>query len=547
MDYNQTVHLPQTDFPMRAGLPKREPEMLQEMYDHDLYHKMVKRNEGKPTFVLHDGPPYANGNIHIGTALNKILKDMIVKHRNMTGYCAPYVPGWDTHGLPIESAVLKDKKVKRDEMTTAQFRTKCREYAESYIEKMTGQFQRLGVLGEWENPYITLLPEFEAKQIEVFGKMAEKGLIYKGMKPVYWCPFDQTALAEAEIEYADDPCTTIFVKFPWPTTRASWASMPTWSRTYFVIWTTTPWTIPGNYAICLNAEFDYVLLQVPGGDVYVLAKDLAESVCKAAGIDYAACTVLATLKGSAFELMRAKHPLFDRESVILNGEHVTLDAGSGCVHTAPGFGAEDFQICQQYDKAEEQYLTAKALAAQLYFDTGRDDAMAALEQMYADQSEQQAQEDEKAQETAQAQTAAASVLAEGDAAFSKGDYEGARAFYTTALQKYTELEDQAQIDAINVKLAAVDSKLSVQAGLAAEAEGYMRQAESQYADKNYVQAKKYYLLAKDVYAELENDSKVSEVTRKLELIEMGISEEEQAAREAEESRESGGGSKQQAP
>ena len=351
MDYNQTVHLPQTDFPMRAGLPKREPEMLQEMYDHDLYHKMVKRNEGKPTFVLHDGPPYANGNIHIGTALNKILKDMIVKHRNMTGWCAPYVPGWDTHGLPIESAVLKDKKVKRDEMTTAQFRTKCREYAESYIEKMTGQFQRLGVLGEWENPYITLLPEFEAKQIEVFGKMAEKGLIYKGMKPVYWCPFDQTALAEAEIEYADDPCTTIFVKFPVADDKGKLGQYADLSRTYFVIWTTTPWTIPGNYAICLNAEFDYVLLQVPGGDVYVLAKDLAESVCKAAGIDYAACTVLATLKGSAFELMRAKHPLFDRESVILNGEHVALDAGSGCVHTAPGFGAEDFQICQQYDKA----------------------------------------------------------------------------------------------------------------------------------------------------------------------------------------------------
>ena len=351
MDYNQTVHLPQTDFPMRAGLPKREPEMLQEMYDHDLYHKMVKRNEGKPTFVLHDGPPYANGNIHIGTALNKILKDMIVKHRNMTGWCAPYVPGWDTHGLPIESAVLKDKKVKRDEMTTAQFRTKCREYAESYIEKMTGQFQRLGVLGEWENPYITLLPEFEAKQIEVFGKMAEKGLIYKGMKPVYWCPFDQTTLAEAEIEYADDPCTTIFVKFPVADDKGKLGQYADLSRTYFVIWTTTPWTIPGNYAICLNAEFDYVLLQVPSGDVYVLAQDLAESVCKAAGIDYAACTVLATLKGSAFELMRAKHPLFDRESVILNGEHVTLDAGSGCVHTAPGFGAEDFQICQQYDKA----------------------------------------------------------------------------------------------------------------------------------------------------------------------------------------------------
>ena len=351
MDYNQTVHLPQTDFPMRAGLPKREPEMLQEMYDHDLYHKMVARNEGKPSFVLHDGPPYANGNIHIGTALNKILKDIIVKEKNMTGFYAPYVPGWDTHGLPIESAVLKDKKVKREEMTTAQFRTKCREYAESYIAKMTGQFQRLGVLGEWDDPYITLLPEFEAKQIEVFGKMAEKGLIYKGMKPVYWCPFDQTALAEAEIEYQDDPCTTIFVKFPVKDDRGKLAQYADLSRTYFVIWTTTPWTIPGNYAICLNADFDYVLLQVPGGDVYVLAQDLAESVCKAAHIDYAACRVLATLKGSEFELMTAKHPLFDRESVILNGEHVTLDAGSGCVHTAPGFGAEDFQICRQYDKA----------------------------------------------------------------------------------------------------------------------------------------------------------------------------------------------------
>ncbi|MEQ2456542.1 isoleucine--tRNA ligase [Flavonifractor hominis] len=351
MDYNQTVHLPQTDFPMRAGLPKREPDMLKEMYDHDLYHKMVKRNEGKPSFVLHDGPPYANGNIHIGTALNKILKDMIVKHKNMTGHYAPYVPGWDTHGLPIESAVLKDKKVKRDEMTTAQFRTKCREYAEGYIAKMTGQFQRLGVLGEWENPYITLLPEFEAKQIEVFGKMAEKGLIYKGMKPVYWCPADQTALAEAEIEYADDPCTTIFVKFPVRDDKGKLGQYTDLKKTYFVIWTTTPWTIPGNFAICLNAEFDYVLLQVPNGDVYVLAKDLAESVCKAAHIDYEACKVLATLKGSEFELMTATHPLFDRESVILNGDHVTLDAGSGCVHTAPGFGAEDFQICQQYDKA----------------------------------------------------------------------------------------------------------------------------------------------------------------------------------------------------
>ncbi len=351
MDYNNTIHLPQTDFPMRAGLPKREPEMLSAMETKGLYHKMVKRNEGKPRFVLHDGPPYANGNIHIGTAMNKILKDIIVKSRNMTGFCAPYVPGWDTHGLPIETAVLKDKSVKREEMSTAEFRTKCQEYAEGYIARMTEQFKRLGVLGEWENPYITLKPEFEAKQIEVFGKMAEKGLIYKGMKPVYWCPFDQTALAEAEIEYQDDPCTTIFVKFPVRDDKGKLGQYCDLSKTYFVIWTTTPWTIPGNFAICVNAEFDYVLLKAPNGEVYILAQELAQSVCKAAGVDYDACEVLYTCKGSEFELMRATHPLFDRESVILCGDHVTLEAGSGCVHTAPGFGAEDFAICQAYDKA----------------------------------------------------------------------------------------------------------------------------------------------------------------------------------------------------
>ncbi|NCE63212.1 isoleucine--tRNA ligase [Pseudoflavonifractor sp. 524-17] len=351
MDYNETVHLPQTDFPMRAGLPKREPEMLKAMEEADLYHQLMKKNEGKPRFVLHDGPPYANGDIHIGTSLNKILKDIIVKHRNMTGYCAPYVPGWDTHGLPIETAVLKDKSVKRSEMTTAQFRDKCQEFATQYIGRMTGQFQRLGVIGEWENPYITLLPEFEAKQIEVFGKMAEKGLIYKGMKSVYWCPHDQTALAEAEIEYQDDPCTTIFVKFPVKDDKGRLGRYCDLSKLFFVIWTTTPWTIPGNAAISLNADFDYVLLQVPGGEVYVMAKELAEGVCKQAGIDFAACQVLATLKGSDFELMVAKHPLLDQDSVILNGDHVTLDAGTGCVHTAPGFGAEDFDVCKRYDDA----------------------------------------------------------------------------------------------------------------------------------------------------------------------------------------------------
>ncbi len=351
MDYNQTVHLPQTDFPMRAGLPKREPDMLKAMYDNRLYEKMIARNEGKPTFVLHDGPPYANGNIHIGTALNKILKDIIVKEKNMTGFCAPYVPGWDTHGLPIESAILRDKKVKRDELTTSEFREKCKEYALSFVDKQREQFKRLGVLGEWDNPYLTLTPDFEAKQVEVFGKMAEQGFIYKGMKPVYWCPHDQTALAEAEIEYQDDPCITIFVKFPVRDDKAKLSQYGDLSQMYFVIWTTTPWTIPGNFAICLGADIDYILLQVPNGEIYILAEALAQGVCKAAGIDYSACRVLANLKGSEFELMTATHPLFDRESVILNGDHVTLDAGTGCVHTAPGFGAEDFAICQQYDKA----------------------------------------------------------------------------------------------------------------------------------------------------------------------------------------------------
>ena len=351
MDYNKTVHLPETDFPMRAGLPKREPDMLGAMYEKDLYHKMVKRNEGKPTFILHDGPPYANGNIHIGTALNKILKDIIVKSKNMMGFCAPYVPGWDTHGLPIESAILKDKKVKREELTTAEFRDKCREYALSFVDKQREQFQRLGVLGEWDDPYLTLKPEFEARQIEVFGQMAEKGLIYKGMKPVYWCPHDQTALAEAEIEYADDPCTTLFVKFPVRDDKGKLAQYADLSKTFFVIWTTTPWTIPGNMAICVNAGFDYVLLKAPNGETYILAEELAPAVCKAAGIDFAACTVLAKLKGDQFELMTAKHPLFDRDSVLLCGDHVTLDAGTGCVHTAPGFGADDFNICRQYDAA----------------------------------------------------------------------------------------------------------------------------------------------------------------------------------------------------
>ena len=351
MDYNQTVHLPQTDFPMRAGLPKREPELLNGKWEVETYHKLMAKNEGKPKFVLHDGPPYANGHIHIGHALNKILKDFIVKYKNMTGFQAPYVPGWDTHGLPIESAILKNKKIKRDELTDSQFRDLCKEFALGFVDSQRTEFQRLGIIGDWENPYITLLPEFEAAQIEIFGKMAEKGYIYKGMKPVYWCPNDQTALAEAEIEYADDPCTTIFVKFAVKNDNGKLTQYGDLSKMYFVIWTTTPWTIPGNMAISVNPAFDYVLLQAPNGEIYILAEGLAESVCKNAKLDYAECKVLAKVKGEEFELMTAQHPLFDRESVLLCGDHVTLEAGTGCVHTAPGFGADDFNICRAYDAA----------------------------------------------------------------------------------------------------------------------------------------------------------------------------------------------------
>ena len=348
-DYNKTIHLPQTDFPMRAGLPKREPALLNGEYEVSTYHKLMEHNAEKPSFVLHDGPPYANGDIHIGTALNKILKDMIVRYKNMTGYKAPYIPGWDTHGLPIESAILKNKKIKRDELTDVEFRDKCREYALSVVDRQRSEFQRLGVIGDWDNPYLTLKPEFEAAQIRVFGKMAEKGYIYKGLKPVYWCYTDETALAEAEIEYQDDPCTTIFVKFKVKDDKGKLASLTDLDHTYFVIWTTTAWTLPGNRAISVNPEFTYALMKTENGEVYIVAKDLAETVAKEAGIEH--YEIIAELPGSELELMTAQHPLMDQESVVLCGDHVTLDAGSGCVHTAPGFGADDFNICQKYDKA----------------------------------------------------------------------------------------------------------------------------------------------------------------------------------------------------
>ena len=346
-DYNKTVNLPQTDFAMRASLPAREPEMLKAWYDIDVYHKMIARNEGKPRFILHDGPPFSNGHIHMGTSMNKCLKDFIVRYKNMAGFQAPYVPGWDNHGMPIESAIIKQNKLDRKKMSIPEFRDACRDFAAKFVDIQRDQFKRLGVLGEWDKPYLTMDPSFEAEEVKVFGKMFEKGFIYRGKKPVYWCCSDETALAEAEIEYADDSCKSIYVKFKVTDDLGKLKEYAELDRTYFVIWTTTTWTIPGNLAISLNANLDYVLAKAPNGETYILAKELLGSVGKATGID--SFEIRAELKGSEFEFMRAKHPLYDRESLIINGDHVTLEAGTGCVHTAPGHGMEDYMVCQKYD------------------------------------------------------------------------------------------------------------------------------------------------------------------------------------------------------
>ena len=346
-DYNATIHLPKTDFPMRAGLPAREPVFQEEWEKEGLYQQLMEKNEGKPLFILHDGPPYANGNLHMGHALNKVLKDIIVRYKNMAGFHAPYTPGWDTHGLPIERQAIKAYGMDRDKVSVAEFRSKCEEFACEHVNTQRTQFKRLGVLGDWEKPYLTLTHDFEATQIEVFGEMVKKGFIYKGMKPVYWCPKDETALAEAEIEYQDVPCKSIFVKFAVTDDKGVISKLiGTTENVYFVIWTTTTWTIPGNLAISLNPFFEYDFVKVPNGEIYVLAKELVEPVMKTARIGE--WEVLATALGSDLEMIKTRHPLFDRDSVVITGEHVTLDAGTGCVHTAPGFGADDFIVCQKY-------------------------------------------------------------------------------------------------------------------------------------------------------------------------------------------------------
>jgi isoleucyl-tRNA synthetase len=339
MDYKDTLLMPQTDFPMRGNLPKKEPEIQAKWEEMDIYKKVQERTKGRPMFVLHDGPPYANGDIHMGHALNKILKDIIVRYKSMSGYHAPYVPGWDTHGLPIEQA-LTNKGVKRKEMIVAEFRKLCEKYAYEQIENQRTQFKRLGVRGDWENPYITLKPEYEAQQIKVFGEMAKKGYIYKGLKPVYWSPSSESALAEAEIEYKDKRSPSIYVSFNVKDGKGVLDS-----DTKFVIWTTTPWTIPANLGISVHPDLVYVVVEEKG-EKFVVAEALLESVTKEVGWENP--VVVKKVKGSELEHIIALHPLYGRESLVMLGEHVTTDAGTGCVHTAPGHGEDDFIVGQKY-------------------------------------------------------------------------------------------------------------------------------------------------------------------------------------------------------
>ena len=345
MEYKNTIITPKTSFPMKAGLPNREPGMLENWEKLDVYHAMLEKNKDCKPFVLHDGPPFSNGDIHMGHALNKTLKDFIVRSHAMQGYYTPYVPGWDNHGMPIESAIIKKNKLNRKAMPVPEFRSACEEFAENYIQRQMAGFKRLGVIGDWEHPYRTMDRKFEAEEIKIFGAMYRKGYIYKGLKPVYWCPKDETALAEAEIEYQDDPCTSVYVKFPMKDDLGKLSQFDL-SRTFFVIWTTTIWTLPGNMGICLHPRDSYVLVKADNGETYIMAEALMEKVMKIGGFE--TYEVLATYPGSFFENMLAQHPFLDKTSRLVNAEYVTMDSGTGCVHTAPGFGADDYQTCMRY-------------------------------------------------------------------------------------------------------------------------------------------------------------------------------------------------------
>ena len=337
VELKDTLLMPKTKFPMRGNLPNKEPEFLKRWEEMDLYNKILEKNAGKPSYVLHDGPPYANGNIHIGHALNKILKDFIVKYKNMNGFVSPYVPGWDTHGLPIEQ-VLVNNGVDRKSMPATKFRNKCKDYALKQVDKQRADFKKLGVIGDWENPYLTLDPKFEAEQIRVFGKMVDKGYIYKGLKPIYWSPSSESALAEAEIEYRDHTSPSIYVGFELVSEDGVVEK-----GTKFVIWTTTPWTLPANLGIAVHPDFEYQEVKV-NGENYLLAKERVNFLAEQFGWEN--YELGKTVLGKELEYLLCQHPFLDRTSTVILADYVTLDSGTGLVHTAPGHGVDDFIVGQ---------------------------------------------------------------------------------------------------------------------------------------------------------------------------------------------------------
>ena len=345
MEYKSTLNMTKSGFPMRAGLPKREPEMLKHWEELDLYNELLKKNEGKPLFNLHDGPPFSNGALHMGHALNKSIKDFITRSYAMRGYYTPYIPGWDNHGMPIESAIIKQNKLNHKAMSVAEFRSACHEFADHYIDVQRDGFKRMGVVGDWAHPYKTMDPGFEAQEVRVFGKMYQNGHIYKGLKPVYWCAHDETALAEAEIEYKDDPCTTVYVKFPMNDDLGKLSHLDR-SKLFFVIWTTTIWTLPGNLAIALHPDESYAVVKAPNGEMYIMAEALIEKVMGIGGFD--SYEVVEIHPGCFYENMLASHPFLPKTSRLVLADYVTMDSGTGCVHTAPGFGADDYETCKRY-------------------------------------------------------------------------------------------------------------------------------------------------------------------------------------------------------
>jgi isoleucyl-tRNA synthetase len=348
MDYKKTLNLPQTPFPMKADLPKREPEMLRQWDEQGLYAKIIQAAQGRERYILHDGPPYANGHIHIGTALNKILKDIVVKAKYMAGFNSTYVPGWDCHGLPIEHEVDKMLGERKKGMTQVEIRRECRGYAARFIDIQREEFKRLGGLGTWDTPYRTMDYEYQATIVREFGKFVEAGYLYKGKKPVYWCATCHTALAEAEVEYAPHQSPSIFVKFPLVSDIGALFPALQGKRVSVIIWTTTPWTIPANLAIAVHPDYQYVALAVDD-EVFIVAEDLSEIVMDTLGIkDY---QVLERFAGRSLERLVCRHPFIERDSIIILADYVTLEAGTGCVHTAPGHGQEDYESGLKYGLA----------------------------------------------------------------------------------------------------------------------------------------------------------------------------------------------------